>query len=277
MRRGTRFWFVGSHRDWEAERRRQERAAEQARQKRERERKAQGQQRLQAEAAARDAEAADRTRQVEARVEELEALLRSSLTRNPRIRFAALRRKPEVPLLDLGPLANPLAAPVWQPPPSPGWLQRKFGGEQRYETALRQAEAEHQYRETQRQKEVVERRRAHQARVSEAERAAAEHNALVDAIGAGLRVGGRHAVSDYMDMVLRASPYPEGFPTGRKTGYVPESSLLAVEWCLPPPEIVPENKLFRHMMGTGRPALSGVQCPEPDLDEPPRAAGSSST
>lgn len=83
--------------------------------------------------------------------------------------------------------------------------------------------------------EVIERRRAHQQQRTEAERAAAEHNAGIDAMEAGLRAGDRHAVSNYMNLVLRASPYPAGFPTERMTGYVPESSPLAVEWHLPPP------------------------------------------
>jgi restriction system protein len=132
----------GSYREWEAERRRQGRSAEQARQRREGERKAQEQQRQQAEAAARGSEAAERTRHIEARVEELETLLRSSLRRDPRIRLDALRRAPDVPRLDLGVLAQPLPTPVWQPPPAPGWWQRPFGGTKRYEVAsARQAAA----------------------------------------------------------------------------------------------------------------------------------------
>ncbi|MEV0348630.1 restriction endonuclease [Nonomuraea sp. NPDC050680] len=147
-----------------------------------------------------------------------------------------------------------------------------LGGTQRYESALRQAEAEfaqaqadHQHQETQRQKQVIERRRARQQQVAEAERAANEFNARLDAMEAGLRVGDRHAVSDYMNMVLRASLYPEGFPTERMTGYVPESSLLAVEWYLPPPEIIPEQKLYKHVKTrkaiepTPRPTLEARQ------------------
>ncbi|MEV2273411.1 restriction endonuclease [Nonomuraea africana] len=254
MARGSR--SSGSFRDWEAERRRQERAAEQARQKRERERKAQQQQQLQSEAAARDAEAADRTRRLEARIEELETLLRSSLRRDPRIHLASLRRSPDVPPLDLGRLAVPEPAPLWEAfaPAPPGWLQRKLGATQRYETELQQAEAafaraqsEHQQRETQRQRQVVEARRSHQQKVAEVERTTFEYNSRVDAMEAGLRSGDRHAVSEYMDLVLQASPYPDGFPTERRTGYVPESSLLAVEWYLPLPEIIPEHKLYKHI------------------------------
>jgi restriction system protein len=47
--------------------------------------------------------------------------------------------------------------------------------------------------------------------------------------------------------VLDLSPYPAGFPAGRSAGYVPESALLAVEWYLPPVDVVPEQKAFRHI------------------------------
>jgi restriction system protein len=50
-----------------------------------------------------------------------------------------------------------------------------------------------------------------------------------------------------LQMVLDRSPYPGGFPSERRAGYVPESALLAVEWFLPTFDIVPEHKEFRHV------------------------------
>jgi restriction system protein len=50
-----------------------------------------------------------------------------------------------------------------------------------------------------------------------------------------------------VQIVLNRSPYPAGFPTRRHAGYVPESSLLAVEWYLPTFDIVPEHKALRHI------------------------------
>ncbi|MFI6801086.1 restriction endonuclease [Streptosporangium canum] len=176
--------------------------------------------------------------------------------------------------LDLGRLANRELPPVWEAfaPAPAGRLSRMFGGAQRYEAALRQAEADfasaqadHQHRETQRQKEVVDARRAHQRKASEAERVTAAYNASLDAMEAGLQSGDRHALSKYMDLVLQGSPYPQGFPTERKAGYVPESSLLAIEWYLPLPDIVPEYKLYKHIKTrravepTSRPVPEGRQ------------------
>jgi restriction system protein len=57
----------------------------------------------------------------------------------------------------------------------------------------------------------------------------------------------RFAVSEYVQIVLDRSPYPAGFPAERSAGYVPESSLLAVEWYLPSVEVVPGEKAFRHV------------------------------
>ncbi len=40
---------------------------------------------------------------------------------------------------------------------------------------------------------------------------------------------------------------PAGFPKERRVGYVPESSLLAVEWQLPNVDTVPSDKIFRYV------------------------------
>jgi restriction system protein len=66
-------------------------------------------------------------------------------------------------------------------------------------------------------------------------------------MAAGLREHDRYAVSEYVQTVLDLSPYPADFPAERSAGYVPESALLAVEWYLPPVEVIPEQKAFRHV------------------------------
>ncbi|MGH3833155.1 MAG: hypothetical protein ACRDRS_22430 [Pseudonocardiaceae bacterium] len=45
-------------------------------------------------------------------------------------------------------------------------------------------------------------------------------------------------------MVLRGVATPEGFPHERRARYVPESSLLAIEWELPGTSIIPEEREF---------------------------------
>ncbi len=132
MARGSR--SSGSHREWEAARRAEERAAEQAARLEEQRRKAGERERAVAEAGARDRKAAARTLAVDQRTAELEGLLRSSLARDPRISLASLRRRAAVPPLDLGQLGIPLRAPEWEdfePAPERG-LRRMFGGQQRH-------------------------------------------------------------------------------------------------------------------------------------------------
>ena len=57
----------------------------------------------------------------------------------------------------------------------------------------------------------------------------------------------RHAVSEYVQIVLGRSPYPAQFPAQRSAGYVPESSLLAVSRTYRLVDVVPKFKTFRHI------------------------------
>jgi len=232
-------------------------AAERAAQKEREQRKRQAEKDCTAaEAAARDEEAAAKTKAIEQRVTELESLLRSSLTRDPRISFDSLRITATVPPLNLGRLANPVLAPQWadfEPrPPSP--LGRLLGSSRRYqasyeaaERAFASAQTDYQRREAARQRRVAAARAAWSRTAHEAKRKADAHNAHIAKVAAGFREHDRFAVSEYVQMVLDRSPYPDGFPTERHAGYVPESSLLAVEWVLPTFDIIPWQKSFRHV------------------------------
>lgn len=262
----------GPYGQWEKARLAEQRAQEQAQRQKERERKARERERAQAEVAARDEEAVTRTQAVEERVAQLETLLRGSLARRPRIDLASRRRRAEVPPLDLGEVAAPERAPRWEEfaPEPPRGLARMFGGQQRYEIAVAdaerefaQAQDEHRRRESQRQRKVVEARQAHEQRVAEAQRGTSAYNMHLDELAAGLREGDRHSVSEYMELVLRESPYPAGFPAERRAGYVPESSLLAVEWYLPTVEVIPQHKSFRHVKT--RKAVEPTARPLPEI------------
>jgi hypothetical protein len=141
-----------SYRQWAAA----ERAAERERERKE---KQVAKDRLDAEAAARDAEAAAGTEAVERRAAELGSLLRSSLGRDPRVSFDSLRTSAAIPPLDLGPLATPIPVPQWVEPARPTPLGRIFGGGQRYQVpsedakrAFADAQAEYQRREAARQR-----------------------------------------------------------------------------------------------------------------------------
>jgi restriction system protein len=212
-------------------------------------------QQAQADAIALEKDAADKTRAAEQRIEELGTLLRSSLGRDPRVELAGLRRRAAVPPPDLGPLAVPLDPPGWADfaPAPPGRLGRILAARQRRDAALRKArrrlahaQEDHHRLEFARQQHLTGARREYERLLAEAEREAQAHNVRIDRIAAGLADGDRESVSEYVQIVLRSSPYPEGFPLERAARYVPESSLLAVEWRLPSVEVVPEYTSFRH-------------------------------
>ena len=242
----------GSYREWAAA----QRAAEQEAKRAEQQRKAQERDRLTKDATARDEEAAAKTADIERQVATLQGLLHSSLARDPTISLASLRRRMAAPPLDLGQLATPIVAPQWADfePEPPGMFQRRFGGQKRYEAAceeatraFEQAQADHQRSEAQRLRQVDEARQAYDRKVADTQREVDAHNAHIDELEVGLRENDRRAVSEYVQMVLDRSPYPPRFPTQRTAGYVPESSLLAVEWYLPLVDVVPKYKAFRHI------------------------------
>jgi restriction system protein len=246
----------GSYRQWAAEQRAIERAREQAAKKAEAERRAREREQAAAESAARDEEARSKSAALDRRVTELETLLLSSLTRNPRISFASLKRSAIIPPLNLGTLAIPVPDPQWSDfePPPPRGLQRMFGGSQRYQRELddaarrfTQAQAGHQQQEAARKRRVAEAQASWNRELAKLQRDVDAHNAHVDRLAAGFREHDRFAVSEYVQMVLDRSPYPAGFPAERHAGYVPESSLLAVEWYLPTVDIVPVYKEYRHI------------------------------
>jgi restriction system protein len=109
------------------------------------------------------------------------------------------------------------------------------------------AQVDHRHREAQRHRQVADARQAHDQKVADVQREVAAHNAHIEEMEAGLRENDRYAVSEYVQIVLDCSPYPSGFPIQRSAGYVPESSLLAVEWYLPTVDVVPPHKAFRHI------------------------------
>jgi restriction system protein len=201
----------------------------------------------------RAAEAAAMTVEVERRMQELRDVLATGLASPPKaIDFNALKKQPPTLALDLGTDAHPIRPPVWHEPRPPGAIGRIFGGESRYarvrehsERAYVAAVEQHKADEVARQRRVAEIRRQHAERQAAATAEIAKHNAKVDAFTAGVRSGDRHAVSRYFQRVIDNIRDPQGFPRRRLAGYVPESTLLALEWRLPTTEIVPAQKSFK--------------------------------
>ncbi|MEU0553250.1 restriction endonuclease [Dactylosporangium sp. NPDC006015] len=203
----------------------------------------------------RSAEAARLTADAERRMAALNGVLATALAHPPAgIDFAALRRHPPAMPIDLGQDARPLTAPTWADfePARPGALGRLLGGDARHARERGEAErrfaaaaGDYQAAEAARQRRVTEARRMHAQRLAAAQAEVDAHNASVDQFAAGVRDRDRHAVSRYFQMVIDQVQDPAGFPPHRLAGYVPESTLLALEWRLPPVQIVPDQRAFR--------------------------------
>ena len=189
------------------------------------------------------------------RVDQLTGILASSLASPPpRVSIDGLKRTPVNVPLELGSDARPAPAPRWQDfePSLPGHVSRLFGGEARYardrETAERAFAAEvdrHRAAEISRQRRVAMARTAHRQRQDAVDAKIEKYNNGLAQFAIAVRNGDRHAVSRYFQMVIDQVSDLEGFPRQRLAGYVPESALLAIEWRLPTPDIVPTKKTFK--------------------------------
>lgn len=189
------------------------------------------------------------------RVSELTGILARSLALPPpHVSLDQLKRTPVNVPLDLGSDARPAPAPQWRDfePAPPGPVGRLFGREARYarerEAAERAFAAEgerYQAAETARQRRVAAARTAHKQRQDAVDAEVAKHNSNIAAFATAVHNGDRHAVSRYFQIMIDQVSDPEGFPRQRLAGYVPESTLLALEWRLPTPDIVPAKKSFR--------------------------------
>jgi restriction system protein len=149
---------------------------------------------------------------------------------------------PDVPVLDLRVDAIPLPAPDWADfePPEPGAIGRVLGRHKRMDeltarcrqefdlAVLRHQEAEHAC-----QQRVATAQACHPEQVAAATRAATEHNAAVGLRRKRVLAGDRLASSDYFQQVIDSVRLPAGFPSAHLTGYVPESTMLVVEWISP--------------------------------------------
>nr|CEL12873.1 hypothetical protein [Kibdelosporangium sp. MJ126-NF4]CTQ98558.1 hypothetical protein [Kibdelosporangium sp. MJ126-NF4] len=159
-------------------------------------------------------------------------------------------------MLDLGADAVAQPVPVWTDfePREPGAIGRMLGRHKRLEDLMArrrqefdQAVADHEGAEQARLQRVATAQARHAERVAAARRAAAEHNAGIDQRRQRILAGDRLATSDYFQQVLDSVRLPDGFPTARQTGYVPESTMLVVEWDLPQFDVVPKDKEFRYV------------------------------
>jgi restriction system protein len=197
------------------------------------------------------AEAEAVTRALQARLTELETLLKSTLDEDPYIVFAHLKepmslqrfRPPESLII---PEPQPLENGFLPGQPT-GLLALSPGRKRAYAAALEdgrasyaQALARHAQAERDRQQRLARAHADHeQITVKERLRIQKQHE-LVDRWADDFAAGKRKAVADYFREVLAAQRYPSDFPTGVKVAYLPAEHQLVADIDLPLLDAIPE-------------------------------------
>lgn len=250
---GSRSASAGDYERW---RKQQERAADQQRRMAEAAGKVAEREAKRLYVGRRAADAEQRTRELDERVEELRTVLTRALSRSGRIELARLRRRVIVPPLDLAGLAEPLPPPEWSRfvPPSPSALGRVFGGETRHQRRVdeargefERAQAAHQLAEADRQRRVLDSRRRHAELLADMQRQVDEHNRAVDELVAGLQARQQDGVERYLGMVLAAVPLPSDFPRTAEVTYSTHGEQAVVRFELPGPGVVPATRAVQYV------------------------------
>lgn len=201
-----------------------------------------------------DQAAQEKTAAIEQQVKVLDEILASAVALPPWT-FERLAVSPKEPRFDPGPLGVPDPAPAWQnfAPARPSGLSRFFGGAVRYKRQLGQArarfaaaESDHQRAESQRQQELAAARARHHREISQERARTAKRNAYIARRRSAFAAGDPESVEWFLAGVLQASRYPEGFPRQHRVAY--RGREVAVEFELPPQDVVPAVRGYRYLM-----------------------------
>jgi restriction system protein len=216
------------------------RAAEQARARYERAAAADERERKRLYAESRMAEVAAMNAELTDTIAALDGVLAATLDVDNYFDLDQLKRPTE-----LGRLAVPEQPPSESSflPAPPTGLSRMLGGAARHEEQLRAGRARYQ----QACAEHAERERSRRAALAQVEAENQQRAQEVEALRRDLAAAVPQAVVTYIDLVLNASPYPDGFPAHWRLAYVPESRQLVIEYDLPGIEVIPTVKAYRYV------------------------------
>lgn len=212
----------------------------------------------------REVEAARRTAELDARVEELRGLLAAGL-RAPAFSPQALLAPHPVPPFEPGPLGVPIPMPdqaQYQVPPPDHVQARNPGVRQQYEQYVAQARARFeqdwyaaQAREADRQRRLAAYHDEYLAWVAQHRRQDGERAARTEELLRRLRTGEPEAVQEYFTAGLYASAaWPEGFPHRLVAAWDTAARQLVVNWELPGADVVPAAARVRYVKTDDREA-----------------------
>ncbi|MFD0782793.1 restriction endonuclease [Micromonospora azadirachtae] len=190
------------------------------------------------------------------------------------VTFDSLKVKFEPQPFQPGKLAEPLVAPEWRQyePAEPRGLDRWFGGMSAYRRAVAQAKllydaatASFQQAEAERVRALGAARAEYDRKVETARQGAKLYNENVDTNRDGFMQGEPEAVEWFVDKVLRASRYPNGFPREWQVAYRPENRDVVIEFELPPQQVVPVVREYRYIKS--RDAMDPVVRPSGEVKQ----------
>ncbi|MCP3821114.1 restriction endonuclease [Streptomyces sp. A3M-1-3] len=200
----------------------------------------------------READARQRTEELDARVAVLTGLLASGCGA-PAFRTAALTRAEEIEPFAPGQLAHPVPMPdVNRYQAQGGWTAgRRAQAQQEAQARYQQDWHAAQAAEAQRVQQLAAYRRQYDewagAQLAEVRR----HNAGIAGMATALRDGEPDTVVEYFSAALYASTaWPEGLPRQVAAAFDPAARQLVLNWELPAYDVVAEAKAVKYMVGT---------------------------
>lgn len=192
---------------------------------------------------------------LQARIEELQSLLLTSPESALPVDFHKLKKGYRAKTFDpervLGP--RPVAPNRDQfktEIPQPGFFARLFGGQAKYESAVKAAaeqdrvayeaaRAQHEADLTRWNEREAKGRAEFEQQEAGRKREIEEHNALVEQFESAYNEGEADAVREYFSLILNRSMLPDGFPEDCQLAYIPESKQLVVQHQIPTLDVVP--------------------------------------
>ncbi|WP_198663903.1 restriction endonuclease [Jiangella endophytica] len=201
------------------------------------------------------ADAADMTSAIAARVAELESILVDGLAAGGPVHLGQLRHgyRPW-PFVPDRALVTAAEAPAWDdyaPPPMGRAARLLTGGRRR---AVAQARARydravraHREHEALRRAALAEAERRHAVAEASRREQIDRHNAQVDQVELGVEAGDARAVGDYYQLLIEAAALPDGLPVAVDVAYRPDERRLLVVRDLPTVEIVPVVREYQYV------------------------------
>lgn len=245
---------LSEHERWvrqqQREQERQERANASAARAAERERR-----QLHVEASKRRAE--ELNQHLDARVAEIQSILRRGIARSSRVDFRSLHRHDPAPSLELGTHGLRLPKPDWESfrPAEPGFLAGLLGGRRKYEALL--AEQESAFALAKRERDLAEARREdwvrqqheeHAQTVSAHQAELVKHNSEISEWQRNWTARDRTSVERYLVEVAKRISLPAGLPKVAEIAYSPRGEQVVARVELPARDIVPSVTRYSYVV-----------------------------